>query len=109
MQGRAGRLDKQPWTTVEPPRGPVEAEFLRPLALGESVAPFRMLDTVTAVIPLDGRNMLNAATARAKGHRHLSEWMADVEAKWAAHANKNADGHLRMTLSARLDHMRTLS
>jgi hypothetical protein len=35
--------------------------------------------------------------------------MADVEAKWALHSNTKADGQLRMTLSARLDHMRTLS
>ena len=109
MQGRAGRLDKHPWTAVEPPRGPIEAEFLRPLALGESVAPFRMLDTVTAVIPLSGGKVLDAAAARAEGHRHLSGWLADVEAKWAAHAKKQADGQPRMTMSSRLDHMRTLS
>ena len=109
MQGRAGRLDKHPWTGVEPPHGPVEAEFLRPLVLGESVARFRMLDTVTAVLPLSGGKVLNAAAARAAGHRHLSEWMADVEAKWASHSNTKADGQSRMTLSARLDHMRTLS
>jgi len=109
MQGHAGRLDKHPWTTVEPPLGPVEAEFLRPLALGESVAPFRMLDTVTAVIPLSGAKVLDAAAARAGGHRHLSGWLADVEAKWAAHANRGADGQARMTLSAQIDHMRKLS
>ena len=109
MQGRAGRLDKHPWTAVEPPRGPVEAEFLRPLVLGESIAPFRMLDTVTAVIPLSGGTVLTSAAARAGGHRHLAAWLADVETKWAAHANKKADGQPRMTLSARLDHMRTLS
>ena len=109
MEGRAGPLDKHPWTTVEPPRGPVEAEFLRPLVLGESIAPYRMLDTVTAVIPLSGGKMLDAESARAEGHRYLSEWLTDVEAKWAAHANKRADGQPRMTLSARLDHMRTLS
>jgi hypothetical protein len=109
MQGRAGRLDKHPWTGVEPPRGPVEAEFLRPLVLGESIVPFRMLETVTAVLPLSGGKVLNAAAARAEGHRHLSGWLADVEAKWAAHANKRSDGQPRMTLSAQIDHMRKLS
>lgn len=109
MQGRAGRLDKAPWTGVEPPRGPVEAEFLRPLVLGESVAPFRMLATVTAVIPMKGGKVLSSATAREVGERHLATWLSDVEAKWAAHANKGADGQSRMSLSARLDHMRTLS
>jgi hypothetical protein len=109
MQGRAGRLDKYPWTTVEPPCGPVEAEFLRPFFLGESVAPFRMLDSVTAVIPLNRGKVLDAAAARANGHRHLASWLADVEAKWATHANKKANGQPRMTLSEQVDHMRKLS
>ncbi len=109
MQGRAGPLDKQPWTGVEPPRGPVEAQFLRHLALGESVAPFRMLETVTAVIPLNDARVLDAAAARAAGQRHLAAWLADIEAKWAEHANKSTDGRPRMTLSAQIDYMRKLS
>lgn len=109
MQGRAGRLDKQPWKDVEPPRGPVETEFLRQLVLGESIAPFRMLPTVTAVVPLLGGTVLDSAAAREAGKRHLSAWLANVESKWAAHANRAADGSPRMTLTARLDHMRLLS
>lgn len=66
MRGRAGRLDKPPWTTVEPPRGPVEVEFLRQLVLGETVAPFRMLQTMTAVIPLSGAEVLDFRR-RARG------------------------------------------
>jgi hypothetical protein len=109
MQGRDGRLDKHPWTTVEPPRGPVEVEFLRQLALGESVAPFRMLETVTAVIPLRGDTVLDAAAARASGNRHLAAWLSDVEDKWMAHANRAANGQPRMTISAQIDYMRKLS
>lgn len=109
VRGRAGRLDKAPWTGVEPPRGPVEAQFLRQVALGETVAPFRMLDTVTAVIPLDGPTLLNSNAASDAGHRHLAAWLRDGEAKWAEHCNKGADGKPRMTLPARLDHMRNLS
>ncbi len=109
MQGRAGRLDKRPWTQVEPPRGPVEAEFLRQLVLGESIAPFRMLETVTAMIPLDGATVLDSAGARAAGQRHLAAWLADIEAKWAEHANRAASGQPRMTLTAQIDHMRKLS
>lgn len=109
MQGRAGPLDKRPWTTVEPPRGPVEVEFLRQLILGESIAPFRMLQTATAVIPLTGSRVLDSIAAREAGHRHLAAWLADIEAKWAEHANKTASGQPRMTLSAQIDHMRKLS
>ena len=109
MQGRAGPLDKHPWTTVEPPRGPVEAEFLRSLVLGESITPFRMLQTATAVIPLLGGRVLDAATARAEGHRHLAGWLADIEEKWSANANRKTDGQTRLTLSAQINHLRKLS
>ncbi|MBF9151907.1 N-6 DNA methylase [Novosphingobium jiangmenense] len=43
VRGRVGNLDKRPWNTVEPPEGPVEREFLRHIALGESVAPLSPL------------------------------------------------------------------
>ncbi len=109
MRGRAGPLDKHPWTTVEPPRGPVEARFLRQIALGETVTPFRLLATVPAVIPLDGPALLDAAAAATAGHHHLAAWLRDIEAKWAAHSNEKADGQSRMTLSQRVDHMRNLS
>jgi SAM-dependent methyltransferase len=109
MRGRAGPLDKRPWTTVEPPRGPVEVEFLRQVVLGETIAPFRLLDTVTAVIPLSGAKLLDAAAASDAGYRYLAAWLRDAEAKWAAQCNKDADGKPRMTLSQQIDHMRKLS
>ncbi|MBV9747820.1 MAG: N-6 DNA methylase [Acetobacteraceae bacterium] len=98
MRGRAGALDKRPWNAVEPPRGPVELQFLRQLVLGETVAPFRLLDTVTAVIPLEGAKLLDSAAARDAGHRHLAAWLHDAETKWAEHCNKDAEGRPRMTL-----------
>lgn len=109
MRGRAGALDKAPWTGVEPPRGPVEAQFLRPMLLGESITPYRMLAPVTAVIPLEGSRVLNAAAAAEAGHSHLASWLRDIEAKWAANSNRAADGEPRMTLTQRIDHMRNLS
>ncbi len=109
MQGRAGPIDKHPWAAVEPPRGPIEAEFLRPLVLGESIAPYRMLDTVTSVIPLMGDTMLDAKRARDDGFRHLATWLNDIEAKWSTHANKKKDGTPRLTLKAQINHMRKLS
>lgn len=109
VRGKTGALDKPPWNTVDPPRGPVEARFLRPVLLGESIAPFRLLETPLAVIPVEEGRILDAAAAAAAGHRHLAAWLSDCEAKWAAHAKKRPDGRPRMTLVERLDHMRGLS
>ena len=109
VRGREGPMDKEPWRRVPPPVGPVEVQFLRPLLLGESVAPFRLLEPALAVVPVDGQTVLNADAAAGLGYRHLAVWMRDIEAKWAAHASRNAAGLPRMTLQQRIDHMRTLS
>lgn len=109
MRGRTGTLDKAPWTGVEPPRGPVEGQFLRRVVLGETIAPFRLLEPVTAVIPLDGLKPLDAAAASEAGHRHLAAWLRDTEAKWTANSNKGTEGLPRMTLLARINHMSGLS
>jgi SAM-dependent methyltransferase len=109
MRGREGPLDKSPWNTVEAPRGPMEVEFIRQVILGESISPFRLLGTVAAVIPLSGKRVLDSKAASDGGHRHLAAWLRDVEAKWNIYSNKGTDGQPRMTLRARIDHMRGLT
>ena len=109
VRGKTGVLDKAPWRDVEPPRGPVEARFLRPLLLGESVAPYRVLSPALAVVPVDGCLVLDSNSAGNSGHRHLCAWLRDIEAKWTAHSSKGPDGCTRMSLLQRVDHMRGLS
>jgi hypothetical protein len=109
VRGRTGPLDKKPWLEVQAPAGPVEDEFLRPILLGESVAPFRLLETALGVVPVEERRLLDARSAASAGHRHLASWLRDIEAKWEAHASKKADGTPRMTLTQQIDHMRKLS
>lgn len=109
VRGRTTSLDKAPWREVEPPRGPVEVEFLRPLLLGESIAPFRLLAPALAVVPVEGDVLLDSAAAADAGHRRLAAWLRDIEAKWQAHCSKGADGKPRMTLVQQIDHMRKLS
>lgn len=105
----AGALDKAPWNTLTPPRGPVENQFLRHVLLGESLAPFRLLRTPLAVIPADGLKVLDAKDAAAYGHIHLARWLRQTEAAWDENARKDGAGKPKMTLRQRLDHVRGLS
>ena len=105
VKGRVGNLDKRPWTGVEPPEGPIERQFLRRIALGESVAPYRILGLATGVVPMEDGAILTAAGADARGHRGLATWLRDAEAKWNEHSNKNAEGNARMSLAERVDAM----
>ena len=109
VRGKAGPLDKAPWKSVDPPRGAVEAGFLRPILLGEGIAPFRLLATTLGVLPVLGGALFDAAAAADAGHRHLAAWLRDIEVKWLAHCTKRPDGTPRMTLGLRLDHMHGIS
>ena len=108
VRGRVGNLDKRPWSTVEPPEGPVERAFVRRIALGESVAPYFILGLATGVVPMKDGSILNSASADAEGHRGLAAWLRDAEAKWNEHSNKDVDGNPRMSLAERVDAMGTL-
>jgi hypothetical protein len=82
---------------------------LRPVLLGESIAPFRLLTPALAVIPAEDEALLDAAAAAHAGQRHLASWLRDIETKWTAHCSKMVDGTPRMSLSEQLDHLRKLS
>lgn len=109
--GRTGSMDKPPWKDLAPPEGRVEARFLRPLYLGEGIAPFRLLEPAEAVIPIapDGRGLLDAAAAERRGFPRLAAWLRHCEGLWNAHSSKAADGTPRTTLLENLDHFRKLS
>lgn len=109
VRGRVGNLDKSPWTNVEPPEGAVERQFLRRIALGESVAPYRLLNLVAGVVPMEDGVILSSASADARGHRGLTAWLRDAEAKWNEYSNKAANGLPRVTLTASLNHLQKLA
>ena len=103
IRGRTGTQDKEPWKTVEPPQGRIKKDFLHPVLLGESIAPFRVLTPQQAVIPWDveghGTNLdldiktgvapkqqlMDARTAAARGHLELAQWLEKTEALWERH------------------------
>ena len=105
VRGRTGSQDKKPWKNIDPPQGPVEAQFLRPVYLGECIAPYRLLDAVLAVIPWDedNKSLLTSATARIRGHTRLSEWLGKIEALW------KTNGSDKRTFAEQLDFFEQLS
>ncbi len=102
---RRSSLEKAPWKTLPAVMGRVEAEFLRPVLLGESILPYRRFRDFAAVVPVaDDRAVLDAATAGRRGHGGLQGWMGRAEALWAAHSDSAA-----MTLVGRWNYHNELS
>ena len=95
IRGRAGNQDKKPWRNIEPPHGPLDRAFLRPVLLGESIAPFRVLTPLQAVIPWEEQThqLLNAEEATRRGYSRLARWLKQTETLWEEH-KKSKMSHL---------------
>ena len=81
MQSRRTRQEKPPWKNLPSLRQRVERKFLRPVYLGESIAPYRLLQTVQGVIPWEPgkKRVLDAAAAQQAGYPHLAGWLDNAE------------------------------
>ena len=103
--GRVGSHDKPPWKNLPALAGSVEAEFARPLLLGESIAPFLVLEPVLGIVPWDPETetLMDSSAARRNGFTRLSKWLSKAEELWNEH------GTGRMSLIERIDYNKGLS
>ncbi len=104
VRGRVSNQDKKPWNAIDPIQGPVEREFLRPVLLGESIAPWRVIAPVLGVIPMvEGREApLDAKSAAGRDASGLSDWLTKAEGLWKTH------GTGKMSFGERIDFYRLL-
>jgi len=91
VRSRRTALEKAPWRSLPALEGRVEAQFLRPLYLGESIAPFRLLEAPLAVIPWNDEagKLLDRDAARDAAHLNLSRWLAEIEELWKEHGKRS--------------------
>jgi SAM-dependent methyltransferase len=104
VRSRKSSLDKPPWKHLPAHEGVVESIFVRPAYLGESVAPFRLLRTLEAVIPYDGTRLMDGADDRIDRYSGLAAWWREAEQIWLQHRSSD-----KRTLIEQLDYMRQLS
>jgi hypothetical protein len=91
VRSRRTPLEKAPWRSLPGLEGRVEAQFLRPLYLGESIAPFRLLEVPLALIPWDddAGKLLDRDAARDAARLNLSRWLSEVEELWKQHGKRS--------------------
>jgi len=83
---RRNNQEKRPWKDLPNIENRVEAEFLRPVLLGESILPYRLFTRFEGVVPITNEGkMLDAAAALARGDDGLYGWMKKSEAAWNSH------------------------
>ncbi len=83
--------EKEPWKLLPPIENRVEAEFLHPVLLGESILPFRVWRPFEAVVPVTSSGeVLDAEAAANRGYDGLHGWMRKAEAVWTTNAEEGA-------------------
>ena len=89
VASRRTTQEKEPWKSLPGIAHRVEAEFVRPVLLGESIVPFRVFQPFEGIIPVSSEGKsLDAPKAITKGFSGLFAWMKDAEKVWQA----NLDG-----------------
>jgi hypothetical protein len=94
VASRRTSQEKKPWKTLPGVEHRVEAEFLHPILLGESILPYRVFRPFEGVVPVTREGaILDAQAAGNRGYSGLHGWMTSAEALWKA----NAESEMTLT------------
>lgn len=103
VAARRTTAEKPPWKTVPSLRGTVEKAFIRPVHLGETLLPYRMVPSLQAVLPVSSSAIL--VPALIEEHPGLSSWWSGAEKLWDANKSQSDAS----ALLDRIDYHRQLS
>jgi hypothetical protein len=88
---RRNNQEKKPWKFLPGVEHRVEAEFLHPVLLGESILPYRVWQPFEGVVPVTAQGAaLDAEAAANRGYAGLHGWMSAAEAVWSANAESSS-------------------
>ncbi|MBK6576268.1 MAG: N-6 DNA methylase [Sandaracinaceae bacterium] len=87
--------EKAPWKSIPSREAVVESEFVFRVHLGETVLPFRALEPMQAVLPIERRGILEES--KIEGYPALANWWAESSQLWEAHRSS-----ARLTLMQQL-------
>ncbi|WFE99831.1 N-6 DNA methylase [Micromonospora sp. WMMD964] len=104
VRSARSNLEKTPWKDLPALEGVVESEFIRPVLLGESLLPYRILPAKQAVLPIDGSTLMTGPESRLDYYFGLADWWRQAEATWEAHRSS-----ARLTLTEQLDFRKKLT
>jgi len=96
--------EKKPWKQVASLEGPIETQFVKPLHLGETLLPYRMLTPVHAVVPWDGKQLMDGTSETLAHYPALRRWWLQAESIWNEHRSSE-----RLSLREQIDYRKKLS
>ena len=96
--------EKPPWKQLPGLQGAVEQEFVRPVHLGSTLLPFRLVEPWLGIVPWDGAALLDSANPRLDAYPGLADWWTRAEAVWDEYKGEN-----NLTLLEQVDFRNKLS
>lgn len=91
VMSRRTSLEKEPWKSLPGIENQVEARFLRPVYLGESILPYRVFQTFEGVVPYEANygplsqrtaDALEEDVKRNESYKNISGWLNAAERTW---------------------------
>ncbi|GAA4872195.1 N-6 DNA methylase [Actinomycetospora straminea] len=86
VHSRRSVQEKEPWKLQPSLTGTVERRFVFKVHLGETIAPFRALEPLAAVLPLRNDKIMDRT--QIEDYAGLNTWWEEVEAAWKANRAK---------------------
>ena len=96
--------EKRPWKDLPALEGAVEAEFVRPMHLGATVLPFRLIEPWLTITTWDGTRLLDGSDSHLDLYPGLADWWRRAETIW-----EENNGGSSLSLVGRVDFRRGLS
>jgi hypothetical protein len=91
VASRRNTQEKRPWKDLPGVEHNVEAQFLHPILLGESILPYRLFRPFQGVVPVTTEGaILDADGAANRGYAGLHGWMAAAEATWKENSDNGS-------------------
>ena len=98
-------LEKEPWKSTPSLAGVVEDKYLYPVHLGATIAPFKLLEPWTAVLPIDNGRLIEEHKISDHGAPGLADWWAQADEIW----EKNKTAQSKLSLWGNLNYQSKLS
>ena len=104
VKSQRSAYEKKPWINIPDLEGTIESEFIRPLYTGASILPFRCQEPELAIIPWNGKVLMDGESELIDMYPGLCDWWRKSEEIWNEYRTSD-----RLTLLERINYHKGLS
>jgi len=94
VKSKRSASERKPWINIPGLEGTIESEFLRPLYRGASILPFRCQEPELAIIPWNGKILIDGESELIDMYPGLCDWWRKAEEIWTT--NKSSSTRLSL-------------